>query len=109
MLCFGSNRFVPASCAECRNDEKALVCSCVEAEASSDCAVLLTPSGPPLLIAQPLTKQPFIHFVYQALNCSENDYAALFSLCLLFALGHNKGILFSNQFSCGLIKLRKMK
>ena len=26
-----------------------------------------------------------------ALECVENDYEALFALCLLYAMGHNKG------------------
>ena len=38
-----------------------------------------------------LSSRPFLKSVFEALNCSENDYAALFALCLLYALGHNEG------------------
>ncbi|PNF23192.1 hypothetical protein B7P43_G02739 [Cryptotermes secundus] len=30
--------------------------------------------------------------IVNTLQCSENDYAALFALCLLYALGHNPGV-----------------
>lgn len=53
--------------------------------------LLLSPEGP-VPLAQPLSNQPFIESVYNALNCQENDYAALFALCLLYALGKNKGV-----------------
>jgi len=53
--------------------------------------LLLSPEGP-VPLAQPLSNQPFIESVYNALNCKENDYAALFALCLLYALGKNKGV-----------------
>uniref|UniRef100_A0A4W3IGV2 C-type lectin domain containing 16A n=1 Tax=Callorhinchus milii TaxID=7868 RepID=A0A4W3IGV2_CALMI len=36
--------------------------------------------------------RPFLDMVYNALNCTEEDYYTLFVLCLLFALSHNKGI-----------------
>lgn len=29
--------------------------------------------------------------VYNALDCPEDDYYALFVLCLLYAMSHNKG------------------
>lgn len=29
--------------------------------------------------------------VYNALDCAEDDYYALFVLCLLYAMSHNKG------------------
>ncbi|GLV34551.1 endosomal maturation defective [Carabus blaptoides fortunei] len=35
---------------------------------------------------------PFLEAVIKALDCSENDYTALFSLSILYALGNNKGI-----------------
>lgn len=38
------------------------------------------------------TEKPFLETVYSALDCSENDYAALFALCLLYAMANNKGI-----------------
>lgn len=34
---------------------------------------------------------PFLEAVLKALDCSENDYTALFSLSILYALGNNKG------------------
>lgn len=39
-----------------------------------------------------LTDRPFLEAVFSALDCTENDHAALFALCLLYALGHNPGI-----------------
>ncbi|XP_051877087.1 protein CLEC16A isoform X2 [Pristis pectinata] len=36
--------------------------------------------------------RPFLDMVYNALECFEEDYYALFVLCLLFAISHNKGI-----------------
>ncbi|XP_035223512.1 protein CLEC16A-like isoform X3 [Stegodyphus dumicola] len=36
-----------------------------------------------------LSNRPFLEAVFSALDCSENDHAALFSLCVLYALGHN--------------------
>ena len=35
--------------------------------------------------------RPFMAAILDALDCSENDYTALFALCLLHAIGHNKG------------------
>lgn len=37
------------------------------------------------------SNRPFLDMVLQSLDCSENDYLALMSLCLLFALANNKG------------------
>ncbi|XP_038676864.1 protein CLEC16A isoform X6 [Scyliorhinus canicula] len=37
-------------------------------------------------------RRPFLDMVYNAVECSEEDYYALFVLCLLFAMSHNKGI-----------------
>ncbi|XP_013142930.1 PREDICTED: protein CLEC16A [Papilio polytes] len=37
-------------------------------------------------------KRPFLKTVLESLDCSENDYKALFALCLLFALINNKGV-----------------
>lgn len=34
---------------------------------------------------------PFLETIYEALECTENDYAALFALSLLFALSNNSG------------------
>ncbi|XP_050302255.1 protein CLEC16A homolog isoform X2 [Anthonomus grandis grandis] len=38
------------------------------------------------------SEKPFLETVYSALDCSENDYAALLALCLLFAMANNKGV-----------------
>lgn len=35
--------------------------------------------------------RPYLEAIFNAFECSENDYAALFALCLLYALGHNEG------------------
>lgn len=35
--------------------------------------------------------KPFLETIYNALDCSENDYSALFALSLLYALTNNKG------------------
>jgi protein CLEC16A len=40
---------------------------------------------------QVLANKPFLEMIVNMLQCSENDYAALFALCLLYALGHNPG------------------
>lgn len=37
-------------------------------------------------------KRPFLKTILDCLDCSENDYIALFALCLLFALINNKGM-----------------
>ncbi|XP_053132260.1 protein CLEC16A isoform X4 [Hemicordylus capensis] len=36
--------------------------------------------------------RPFLEMVYNSLECAEDDYHALFVLCLLYAMSHNKGI-----------------
>ncbi|MGH0164200.1 UNVERIFIED_CONTAM: hypothetical protein FKN15_054816 [Acipenser sinensis] len=36
--------------------------------------------------------RPFLDMVYNALDCSVDDYYALFVLCLLYAMSHSKGI-----------------
>uniref|UniRef100_A0A8D3E5R3 C-type lectin domain containing 16A n=1 Tax=Scophthalmus maximus TaxID=52904 RepID=A0A8D3E5R3_SCOMX len=36
--------------------------------------------------------RPFLDMVYSALDCSNDDYHALFVLCLLYAVSHSKGI-----------------
>lgn len=38
-----------------------------------------------------VSEKPFLETVYNALDCSENDYAALFALTLLYAMAYNKG------------------
>ncbi|XP_021935707.1 protein CLEC16A homolog isoform X2 [Zootermopsis nevadensis] len=58
----------------------------------------VTPPAPPLPLAgnnyqqQSLANKPFLEMIINTLQCSENDYAALFALCLLYALGHNPGV-----------------
>lgn len=37
-------------------------------------------------------QRPFLKTIFDSLDCSENDYKALFALCLLFALINNKGM-----------------
>lgn len=47
-----------------------------------------------LLVTTPsenICVSPFFEAVVKALDCSENDYTALFALSLLYALGNNKG------------------
>lgn len=41
---------------------------------------------------QTLANKPFLEMIINTLQCSENDYAALFALCLLYALGNNTGV-----------------
>ncbi|XP_069503907.1 protein CLEC16A isoform X2 [Ambystoma mexicanum] len=36
--------------------------------------------------------RPFLDMVYNALECTEEDYYALFVLCLLYAMSNNKGM-----------------
>nr|XP_056722250.1 protein CLEC16A [Euleptes europaea] len=36
--------------------------------------------------------RPFLGLVYNAVECAEDDYYALFVLCLLYAMSHNKGM-----------------
>ncbi|GBN30696.1 Protein CLEC16A [Araneus ventricosus] len=39
-----------------------------------------------------LSNRPFLEAIFNALDCTESDHAALFALCVLYALGHNPGI-----------------
>lgn len=39
-----------------------------------------------------LSNRPFLEAIFSSLDCSENDHAALFALCVLYALGYNPGI-----------------
>jgi len=43
-----------------------------------------------------LTKKPFLETITNSLLCTENDYAALFALCLLYALANNQVIINSD-------------
>ncbi|XP_034045656.1 protein CLEC16A isoform X2 [Thalassophryne amazonica] len=36
--------------------------------------------------------RPFLDMVYSALDCTDDDYHALFVLCLLYAVSHSRGI-----------------
>ncbi|XP_072224144.1 protein CLEC16A isoform X3 [Leuresthes tenuis] len=36
--------------------------------------------------------RPFLDMVYSALDCTHDDYHALFVLCLLYAVSHSKGV-----------------
>lgn len=38
-----------------------------------------------------VVEKPFLETVYNAIDCAENDYAALFGLSLLYAMAFNKG------------------
>lgn len=38
-----------------------------------------------------LIGRPFLAAIFEALNCSENDYLPLFALCLLYAIQDNPG------------------
>nr|CAD7261213.1 unnamed protein product [Timema shepardi] len=58
---------------------------------STPSVVAVPPSEPPTS-RQSLVDKPFLEMVFNTLQCSENDYAALFALCLLYALGNNKGV-----------------
>lgn len=51
------------------------------------------PSGMPDRL-QPFTleNRPYLETLFNALECTENDYSALFALCLLYAMGRNEGI-----------------
>ncbi|CAG9865200.1 unnamed protein product [Phyllotreta striolata] len=42
--------------------------------------------------AASLKNFPFLETVYEALDCTENDYAALFALSLLYAMASNEGV-----------------
>jgi protein CLEC16A len=74
---------------------------------------LETGTAPPLLLAgassgtssqqQVLANKPFLEMIVNTLQCSENDYAALFALCLLYALGHNPGV--SRELLSGILFL----
>lgn len=52
----------------------------------------LTPHQSQNDIYECLAKRPFLETIINSLLCTENDYAALFALCLLYALANNQGI-----------------
>ncbi|KAL3272543.1 hypothetical protein HHI36_014016 [Cryptolaemus montrouzieri] len=37
-------------------------------------------------------EKPFLETIFNSLDCTENDYTTLFSLCLFYAVANNKGI-----------------
>lgn len=41
-------------------------------------------------VQESMANKPFLAAILDSLSCVENDYAALFSLCLLYALANNK-------------------
>lgn len=43
--------------------------------------------------ADEVSTRPFLDTVLSALDCSENDYLALLSSCLIYALANNKGMI----------------
>ncbi|XP_011641584.1 protein CLEC16A homolog [Pogonomyrmex barbatus] len=43
-------------------------------------------------IHESLAKKPFLETIINSLLCIENDYAALFALCLLYALANNQSL-----------------
>jgi len=45
-----------------------------------------------------LAKKPFLETIINSLLCVENDYAALFALCLLYALANNQVIIPCTNF-----------
>lgn len=48
-------------------------------------------------VTESLSNKPFLETILNSLFCTENDYAALFALCLLYALANNQvRKLFSN-------------
>ena len=49
-----------------------------------------------ILNAYSLLFRPYLEAIFNALESSENDYEALFALCLLYAMGHNEGKLTFN-------------
>lgn len=47
--------------------------------------------------------RPYLEAVFHALECTENDYEALFALCLLYAMGHNEGTVLLHGSSCQIL------
>lgn len=46
-----------------------------------------------------IENRPFLKTVVDSLDCTENDYKALFALCLLYALINNKGSLYKHYIT----------
>lgn len=47
--------------------------------------------------------RPFLDMVYSALDCTSDDYHALFVLCLLYAVSHSKGLPFFKHIFIHLV------
>ncbi|KZC13734.1 Protein CLEC16A [Dufourea novaeangliae] len=43
-------------------------------------------------VTESMSNKPFLETILNSLFCTENDYASLFALCLLYALANNRGI-----------------
>ncbi|ROT82049.1 Protein CLEC16A [Penaeus vannamei] len=54
---------------------------------------------------RPVTSRPFLQSIFSSLDCSGDDYSALFGLSLLYALGHNPvtSASLSDRVSLGLV------
>lgn len=52
----------------------------------------LTPHQIQNNVADSVCSKPFLETILNSLFCTDNDYAALFGLCLLYALANNQGI-----------------
>ncbi|RUS88412.1 hypothetical protein EGW08_003808 [Elysia chlorotica] len=50
------------------------------------------PTAESLQLSFSLDNRPYLEAIFNALECSENDYSALFALCLLYAMGQSRGI-----------------
>ncbi|XP_034936174.1 protein CLEC16A homolog isoform X2 [Chelonus insularis] len=44
------------------------------------------------ILNAPIINRPFLDTIFNSLHCTENDYATLFALCLLYALISNQGV-----------------
>ncbi|KAK6643395.1 hypothetical protein RUM43_004900 [Polyplax serrata] len=53
------------------------------------------------LNSQSLANHPFLEAIVNGLQCNENDYSALFALCLLNAMCHNSGV--SRETLCKIL------
>lgn len=52
-----------------------------------------------------LFSRPFLDMVYHALDSQDDDYHALFVLCLLYAMSHNKGKPTPLSYLCDILLL----
>lgn len=63
----------------------------VSASSSRGVGALITRSLFLSLFLRLPPRRPFLDMVYSALDCTADDYHALFVLCLLYAVSHSKG------------------